>query len=174
MGSRSSVTTKLLLSGGCGVRAKASKPGRNVSFVRPMTPQRRDSKPPPVETATARGARRRAKQLPRGSISRLAHHDDDDAIAAQTTDGKRGTYTRAMKQRPRPTARAARGAASRQTTASAPRPRLTYVRRPVKSDASAHHLNVWDRRASSPVVETPSGRPTRPAKRPPSRRRRLQ
>ena len=30
-------------------------------------------KPPPAENATPRGTRRRAKQLPRGSISRLAH-----------------------------------------------------------------------------------------------------
>ena len=38
-----------------GRTGEASEAGRNGSFVRPKTPQRRDTELPPAENATARG-----------------------------------------------------------------------------------------------------------------------
>ena len=109
-----------------------------------------------VYVATARQERqkvatgasaRRATEAPdnsRGQLEApgLGHAGDHlDATDAQTMDGKRGTYTRLKRQRRQKTAPITPGAAARQNFGWAPRPHLTYVRRPVKSDASAHHLN---------------------------------
>ena len=82
----------------------------------------------------------------------------------RATMRKTGTYTRLKRQQRHSTARAARGAAARQNSASAPRPHLTDVRRLVKSDASAHHSNESARSTSSPKQEIRSETPTRPAR----------
>ena len=99
-------------------------------------------KPPPMENATSRG-NATASETRKGNDEQCTQRHSRRHRRARVR--KNGTYTRAMKQRRPTTARAARGAAARQNSASAPRPHLTDVRKLVKSDVSGHHLNVLDR-----------------------------
>ena len=131
------------------LRTGSLQAGRNESSARPRTPQERNT------SRSRRKTPHRAATRPRAKRAKATMSSVHNAMGRhrRTTMRKKGTYTRAMKQRPRPPARAARGAASRQNSASAPRPHLTDVRKLVKSDASARHLNEWDRSTFSPKQE---------------------
>ena len=131
------------------VRTGSLQAGRNESSARPRTPQERN-------TSRSRRKTPHRAARDRGANAQRAKGNDEPCTQRhsrrhrRTTMRKKGTYTRAMKQRPRPPARAARGAAARRNSASAPRPHLTYVRRLVKSDVSVHHSNESARSTSSP------------------------
>ena len=132
------------------VRTGSLQAGRNESSARPRTPQERNT------SRSRRKTPHRAATRPRAKRAKATMSSVHNAMGRhrRTTMRKKGTYTRAMKQRPRPTARAARGAAAPQNSASAPRPHLTDVRKLVKSDASARHLNESARSTSSPKLAT--------------------
>ena len=120
------------------VRTGSLQAGRNESSARPRTPQE--------ERNTSRSRRKtphRAATRPRAKRAKATMSSVHNAMGRhrRTTMRKNGTYTRLKRQPPRPTARAARGAAARQNSASAPRPRLTDVRKLVKSAVSGRHLN---------------------------------
>ena len=140
---------ELQSSAGAGRHDRKPRAGRNGSFSRTRTPQERDT------SRLQRKTPHRAATRPRAKRAKATMSSVHNAMGRhrRTTMRKKGTYTRLKRQPPRPTAPTTRGAAARQNSASAPRPHLTDVRKLVKSDVSAHHLNVLDQSTSSPKQE---------------------
>ena len=117
------------------VRTGSLQAGRNESSARPRTPQERNT------SRSRRKTPHRAATRPRAKRAKATMSSVHNAMGRhrRTTMRKKGTYTRLKRQRRQKTEPITRGAASRQNSASAPRPRSTDVRRLVKSDVSGHH-----------------------------------